>query len=75
MIRVQGFNSWWELGIFLFSTMSRLSLGPTQSPIQWVLEALSPGIKQLGCEADHSPPSSAEVKECVALYLHPNISS
>jgi hypothetical protein len=21
-------------------------------------------------EADHSPPSSAEVKECVELYLH-----
>jgi hypothetical protein len=26
-------------------------------------------------EADHSFPSSAEVKECVALYLHPNTSS
>jgi hypothetical protein len=24
----------------------------------------------LGCEADHSPPSSAEVKERVELYLH-----
>jgi len=23
-----------------------------------------------GCEADHSPPSSAEAKECVELYLH-----
>jgi hypothetical protein len=23
-----------------------------------------------GREADHSPPSSAEVKECVELYLH-----
>jgi hypothetical protein len=23
-----------------------------------------------GLEADHSPPSSAEVKECVELYLH-----
>jgi hypothetical protein len=29
-----------------------------------------------GCEADHSPPSSAEVKECVELYLHsPNTPS
>jgi hypothetical protein len=26
-------------------------------------------------EADHSPPSSAEVKECVELYLHPNTPS
>jgi hypothetical protein len=28
-------------------------------------------VKRLGYEADHSPPSSAEVKECVELYLHP----
>jgi hypothetical protein len=29
-----------------------------------------------GREADHSPPSSAEVKECVELYLHsPNTTS
>jgi hypothetical protein len=27
------------------------------------------GLKQPGREADHSPPSSAEVKECVKLYL------
>jgi len=27
-------------------------------------------VKQPGCEADHSPPSSAEVKEWVELYLH-----
>jgi hypothetical protein len=29
-----------------------------------------PGVKRPGREADHSPPSSAEVKECVELYLH-----
>jgi len=29
---------------------------------------------QPGCEADNSPPSSADVKECVELYLHsPNM--
>jgi hypothetical protein len=28
------------------------------------------GVKRLGREADHSLPSSAEVKECVELYLH-----
>jgi len=27
-----------------------------------VLEALKPGVKRPGREADHSPPSSAEVK-------------
>jgi hypothetical protein len=29
-----------------------------------------PGLKRPEREADHSPPSSAEVKECVELYLH-----
>jgi len=28
------------------------------------------GIKGPGREADHSPPSSTEAKECVKLYLH-----
>jgi hypothetical protein len=28
------------------------------------------GVKRPGREVDHSPPSSAEVKECVELYLH-----
>jgi hypothetical protein len=30
-----------------------------------------PGIKQPGREADHSLSSSAEVKKCMELYLHP----
>jgi hypothetical protein len=29
-----------------------------------------PGGEAAGRETDHSPPSSAEVKECVELYLH-----
>jgi hypothetical protein len=34
------------------------------------------GVKQPGHEADHSPPSSAKVKEWVGLYLHsPNTPS
>jgi hypothetical protein len=28
------------------------------------------GVKRPGREADHSPPSSAKVKECMELYLH-----
>jgi hypothetical protein len=63
MIRVLGFDSRQGLGIFLFITMSRMALGPTQPPIKWVAGALSLGVKRLGREADHSPPSSAEVKE------------
>jgi hypothetical protein len=42
---------------------SRPALGSTQPPIQWVLVALSPGVKQPGCEVDYSPPTSAEVKK------------
>jgi hypothetical protein len=50
------------LGIFLFTTASRPVLGPTQPPIQLVRGALSLGVKRPGREADHSSPSSAEVK-------------
>jgi len=47
---------------FLFATVSRLALGPSQPPIQWVTRALSLGLKWPRREADHSPISSAEVK-------------
>jgi hypothetical protein len=36
---------------------------PTQLPIQWVPGALSSGVKWPGREADHSAPTSAEVKK------------
>jgi hypothetical protein len=70
MIRILGFDSQWGLGIFLFTITSRMVLGLTQPPIQWIPEALSLGVKQPGCEAHHSPPSSTEVKECMELYLY-----
>jgi hypothetical protein len=63
-----GFESWRRLGIFLFHIASRPALRLTQPPIQRVPGALSLGIKRRGSEADHSPPSSAEVKECVELF-------
>jgi hypothetical protein len=66
----RGSISWWGLGIFLFDTKSRPALVLTQPPIQWVPGALSVGVKRPGRETDHSPPSIAEVKECVALYFH-----
>jgi hypothetical protein len=49
-------------GKFLFTTVFRTALESTQPPIQWVRGALSLGVKWQGREADHSPPSSAEVK-------------
>jgi hypothetical protein len=76
MIKVLEFDSRWWLGIFLFTNMSRMALGLTQPPIQWVPEALSLGVKQPGHEVDHSPPSDVKVKECMELYLHsPNTPS
>jgi hypothetical protein len=62
-IGVLGFDSLQGLGIFIFTSASRTALGPTQPPIQFVPGALSLGAKRLWREANHSPPSSAEVKE------------
>jgi hypothetical protein len=42
---------------FSLASVPRPALGPTQPPTQWV-----PGVLSPGCDADHSPPSSAEVK-------------
>jgi hypothetical protein len=49
------------------------ALGPTQPYSQWVQRALSLGLKRPRREADHSPSSSAEVKECVELSSTPPI--
>jgi hypothetical protein len=76
MIAVLGFDSRRGLGIFLFTTASRTALGPTQPPVQWVPGALSLGVKRPRREANHSPPSSAEVKVWVELHIHsPNMPS
>jgi hypothetical protein len=48
---------------FLFSMSSRLALWPTQPPVQWYLVAFSLGLKLPVHEADHSLPTSAEVKK------------
>jgi hypothetical protein len=58
----RGFESLQVLEIFLFITVSRPVLEPTFPPIQWVPEALSLGVKRTECGAEHSSPSSAEVK-------------
>jgi hypothetical protein len=49
--------------IFRVTSVSRPALGSTQPPVQWVPGVLSPGVKaRPGRDADHSPPSSAEVE-------------
>jgi hypothetical protein len=58
----------WEF--FSNITASRTALGPTQPPIQWVPGGLSLGVKRPGREADHSPPSTAEVKR-MSGAIHP----
>jgi hypothetical protein len=51
-----------DVGADDFTTASRSALEPTQPPIQWVPGAPSLEVKRPGLEADHSPPSNAEVK-------------
>jgi hypothetical protein len=61
------------LEIFLCTTASRTALGSTQPPTQWVPEALSLRVKRRGREADHSPPSSAEVQNAWSYTSTPPI--
>jgi hypothetical protein len=46
----------------VFSPKHPLRLWPNKHPTHWVLTVLSLGIKWPGSEADHSPSSSAEVR-------------
>jgi hypothetical protein len=64
--RATGWTAWFLFPSgttdFSFSTTSRPTLGPTQRLIHWV-----PGVKRQGLEADHSPPSVAEVENVGAI--------
>jgi hypothetical protein len=53
---------------FPLASVSRLTLGPTPPPVQWVRGGPFPRRKaRLGRDADHSPPSSIDVE--LELYL------
>jgi hypothetical protein len=52
---------------------TRPTLGPIQPPILWIQGALFLGIKRPGCEADHSPPSSAQVENAWSYNSTPPI--
>jgi hypothetical protein len=47
---------------FKFTISSTHSLGPTQPPVWWLSGTLSLGLKGPEFEADHQPPTTAEVK-------------
>jgi hypothetical protein len=47
------------------------SFWPTRRTIQGEARAISPGVKQIGREADHSPPLRADIKnEWSSVCLH-----
>jgi hypothetical protein len=58
-----------EVKNFLFSTSSRPALGHIQPPIQWI-----PGVKRPRREAEHSSPTSAEIKKiCMYISIPPYV--
>jgi hypothetical protein len=60
----------------LLQNVPRPARRHTQPPTEWVQEALPQGVKRPQHEADHSPPSSAEIKNewrytsTPPVYLH-----
>jgi hypothetical protein len=66
-----GFYSCQGQEIFPYSTASRPALGPNQSLLSDGYRGLFfHGLNRPGREADHSPPSSAEVKNVGAVPPH-----
>jgi len=58
-----GIESWWGRD---FLHLSRLTLGPTPYTMG---TGSFPGVKWPGRGIDHTPPSSAKVKERMGIYL------
>jgi hypothetical protein len=68
---ITGRDSFFIFIFFILFIFFCAALRPAQSLIQWVLESLSPGVKQLGHEVYHSPASSAEVKNAWSYTTTP----
>jgi hypothetical protein len=64
-----------EQEIILCPTASKLLMGPIQLPMQWILGAHTPAVKQPECEADHEAPSNASVKNDEAIPPFPHMTS
>jgi hypothetical protein len=67
-IGVLGFDCRRGLGTFHHRDQNGSGAHPASYPMG--NRALSVGSKRPGRETDDSPPSSAEIKECVELYFH-----
>jgi hypothetical protein len=62
------------VGTRISSISFREILRPTQPPLQWVPEALSPVVKRQKHEADHSILTCAEVMETyISIATPPNV--
>jgi hypothetical protein len=69
----QGFDSRQGQDFFLLHSV-QTGPGATQLPVQWIHGVIYRGVKRLGCEADHLPPSSAKVKNGGAIPPLPHMS-
>jgi hypothetical protein len=65
------FDSHWMQGMYLFSTVFTQVVRHTQPPIQWVLKALSPGVKWVGHEPDTHPYLAPKLRMSEAIALLP----
>jgi hypothetical protein len=64
-------SHWFKLLYFeSFPDKYSQNLGPIQPPIQWVLQAHSPEVKQADCEIDHRSPSTAKICNVRNLPSH-----
>jgi hypothetical protein len=67
------YDMWGRVQFTTTLTTSRTALGPIQPPMQWVPGALSLAVQRPGLGGDHTPPSSAEVKNAWSYNSTPPI--
>jgi len=69
------FPEWGKKGFF--SLCHHIHIGSGFHPAFYPVAtgACFPGVKQLGCKADHSPPSNGEVKNVWSYISTPHTSS